>query len=308
MPFPLTAVKMAYVSDFTLELKASWSNSALDRLGKQIARDEPFDTKLFEDFRFWMINYYQDVKLVLAEEAEALVGTRKRVWSPRQIQGTYEVAGRVKTLSTLRDKLRRPGSNLSRIRDIAGTRIDFDGGVTVQDSLAMRLKRRMEVAGASEVKIIDRREQPAAGYRAVHLEVRSPRGYLEIQLRTRVQSEWANTYETFGDIAGRGVRYGEAVALTPEMKTLKESLQRLSESWAGAEVQYDKARSSMMDWSEAVGKATVEERLDIVSDSSEQLIKNLRFIQSDFPATRVWIIERLRTIRIKLEALRKESK
>jgi ppGpp synthetase/RelA/SpoT-type nucleotidyltranferase len=65
--------------------------------------------------------------------------------------------------------------------------------------------------GADESAIHDLREDPHAGYRAVHVWLRMPAGRVEIQIRTTLQSLWANTYEGLGDALGRGIRYGDPI-------------------------------------------------------------------------------------------------
>jgi hypothetical protein len=43
----------------------------------------------------------------------------------------------------------------------------------------------------------------------VHVWLALPAGRVEVQIRTLAQSEWANVYEDFGELVGRGIRYGE---------------------------------------------------------------------------------------------------
>ncbi|WP_280137911.1 hypothetical protein [Corynebacterium coyleae] len=50
------------------------------------------------------------------------------------------------------------------------------------------------------------RAQPG-GYRAIHLVVQSAAGNVELQMRTLLQSEWANTFEKLADKTGRKIRY-----------------------------------------------------------------------------------------------------
>lgn len=61
-------------------------------------------------------------------------------------------------------------------------------------------------------KVVDRRYQPSYGYRAVHLIVFPASVPVEIQVRTRLQHEWANLFEKLADRIGRGIRYGEEPA------------------------------------------------------------------------------------------------
>lgn len=63
--------------------------------------------------------------------------------------------------------------------------------------------------GADQPAIHDLRDHPHAGYRAVHVWLRLPAGRVEIQIRTILQSLWANFYELLADAYGRGIRYDE---------------------------------------------------------------------------------------------------
>jgi len=48
------------------------------------------------------------------------------------------------------------------------------------------------------------------GYRAVHVVVYIGGLPVEIQVRTKAQDQWANAFEKFADVVGRGIRYGES--------------------------------------------------------------------------------------------------
>lgn len=56
--------------------------------------------------------------------------------------------------------------------------------------------------------LLDRRETPSFGYRAVHVIAQVSGCHVEIQLRTHYQDTWAQTMEFFGDRWGREIRYG----------------------------------------------------------------------------------------------------
>ena len=47
----------------------------------------------------------------------------------------------------------------------------------------------------------------------MHIELCIDRIRLEIQVRTAIQDLWASTSEAFGELVGRGVRYGTAIEL-----------------------------------------------------------------------------------------------
>jgi ppGpp synthetase/RelA/SpoT-type nucleotidyltranferase len=57
-------------------------------------------------------------------------------------------------------------------------------------------------------EVVDRRQTPSFGYRAVHIVVWDDGFPIEIQVRTRFQHAWANATEDLADRWGRGIRYG----------------------------------------------------------------------------------------------------
>jgi hypothetical protein len=115
-----------------------------------------------------------------------------------------EPTTRLKTSGTIIEKLRRESHlNLRTIRDLAGARIVRRMTLDEQDQLATQIR-----ALWSDVKFIDRREEPSHGYRAVHIVPRIDGCQVEIQLRTDYQDIWAQAMEGFGDAWGRAIRYG----------------------------------------------------------------------------------------------------
>jgi putative GTP pyrophosphokinase len=77
-------------------------------------------------------------------------------------------------------------------------------------------------------RIIDRRQNPSHGYRAVHVIRRGGEGTIEIQVRTFLQHQWAELSEIY-DRVSPGVKYGGGA---PE---LQETLGTMSETIAGIE-------------------------------------------------------------------------
>lgn len=116
------------------------------------------------------------------------------------------VSSRVKNLGTLREKLQRLSGGLSSVRDIIGCRLVVEGS---RDAQAEVVQRLLEIYADNHPRVISRVADPRAGYRAVHVEIRLAEARAEIQVRTRVQHEWANSMERFGDRVGRGVRYDD---------------------------------------------------------------------------------------------------
>lgn len=114
---------------------------------------------------------------------------------------------RLKTLQTIVDKLRRePTMALGRMRDIAGLRIVEEMTRQEQAVLASEVKDVLGELGS--VKVIDRLRHPSHGYRAIHLELCVDGRFVEVQVRTRRQDQWAQIVERLGDSWGRQIRYG----------------------------------------------------------------------------------------------------
>lgn len=88
-------------------------------------------------------------------------------------------------------KLRRESIRLTQIQDIAGCRLVVSG-IVAQDQVTESLANIFETAS-----VIDRRERPSFGYRAVHLTVRVQGKLIEIQVRTKLQHMWAELSEKF---------------------------------------------------------------------------------------------------------------
>jgi ppGpp synthetase/RelA/SpoT-type nucleotidyltranferase len=135
------------------------------------------------------------------------------------------MAPRVKTLKTTLQKLHRQPDlhSLAQIRDLAGLRVVVHGTRADQDDVVARIAARLP-DGDRPAKVIDRRLDPRAGYRAVHVEIRREGILLEVQVRTTLQHQWAELFERTADRLGRGLRYGEPVRLTPEADTLIRAL------------------------------------------------------------------------------------
>jgi ppGpp synthetase/RelA/SpoT-type nucleotidyltranferase len=121
----------------------------------------------------------------------------------------FAPTGRVKTTTTMTDKLRRTqGMQLSRVQDLAGARITVRN-LAAQDDAKDRIGA-FYTAQASRLREIDRRVDPRFGYRAVHLVVYVDELPVEIQIRTELQDSWAQIFERLADRWGRGIRYGQA--------------------------------------------------------------------------------------------------
>ena len=166
--------------------------------------------------------------------------------------GTYMVSGRPKTIISLKEKLRRMrGTPLERIQDVAGARLDCDVTLTQQRRIADELRDLFTECGAKatdeEKSIKDLRDGSHSGYRAIHLRLEFPAGFAEVQVRTALQSRWANVYESAADIFGRHIRYLHEVncqgLLSPEEEIIVKLLHVLSKYISQVEKERDECSS-----------------------------------------------------------------
>jgi Region found in RelA / SpoT proteins len=170
----------------------SLSGRQMNKLGERLASPEPISDG---DYAL-LAQVANDYQVILDQVESKLRGL--------DIQATT----RVKTTGTLIDKLRRqPDLPFSVIRDIAGARIVIDGGRLEQDQVTDRIIQEF-TSCPKPPKLIDRRERPSHGYRAVHVVVFEEGTPVEIQIRTKIQDTWAQITEKLGDAWGRGLRYG----------------------------------------------------------------------------------------------------
>jgi ppGpp synthetase/RelA/SpoT-type nucleotidyltranferase len=162
------------------------SNRQIDRLGDRLRRSDPTA---------------EDLEL-LGQVGELYAGALAEVLGVLTDLG-LEPGGRLKTVGTLVDKLRRIPEPLSRIQDVAGARVVAEMNREEQDRLVRLITDRFD-----HYRVKDRRVEPSYGYRAVHIIVRVQGRPVEIQVRTHLQDLWAQIVERVADVWGRQIRYG----------------------------------------------------------------------------------------------------
>ena len=197
-----------------------WPANKLKRLG-QCIRDgtDPIPPSLpaYDD----VMVFYNDLA---ADTQDKIAGLD---WGPLLGDRVPEVTSRPKTIDTLRQKLQREHTTqLPSIQDIAGVRFEAEMTLDEQDAVANA------VAGlfGHDLKACtkDLRDDPHSGYRAVHLWLRLP-ARVEVQIRTHLQGQWANTYEALADLMGREIRYG-GMPEDPPSAELVSSIQNISKN------------------------------------------------------------------------------
>lgn len=88
------------------------------------------------------------------------------------------------------------------MQDIAGCRL------VVRDVGGQERTVHKLVAALPESTVIDRRQRPTHGYRAVHVIATLGGKPIEIQVRTRLQDLWAQLSEKMADALGKDLKYG----------------------------------------------------------------------------------------------------
>ncbi|MEV4638133.1 hypothetical protein AB0J80_12360 [Actinoplanes sp. NPDC049548] len=168
------------------------SKKQLDKLGDRL-RDAA--SPAAEDFEL--------LEQVLGAYDEALQCVRTRL-----LELGFEPTVRLKTTGTIVDKLRRDrSSSLKTIQDLAGARIVLAGTLRTQDAAAQTIMESY-AAGPVLPLLVDRRADPRAGYRALHVILRLDGIPVEVQIRTELQDLWAQLFERLADTWGRQIRYG----------------------------------------------------------------------------------------------------
>jgi len=131
----------------------------------------------------------------------------------RDREASKRVVGRLKTRDSTVTKLcREPQSNLLKMEDLAGCRVVLDSPEQVY-AMVDRLRHAPKLDFDVDRDLDDYVEAPRlSGYRAVHVHGRRDGRQVEIQLRTRIQHQWAVAVETIGRNLGVDAKHGEGPA------------------------------------------------------------------------------------------------
>lgn len=242
--------------------------SSINRLGRRIRHSELVSPDDLEA-----------LQRLLAEYFETLVECQERVGSalPRVV-----VTPRLKTVGTIVDKLKRERTmSLSKMRDIAGIRIVEDMTRVEQDVLVRDL-----VSAFDRALVIDRRREPRYGYRAVHLEVLQSGRFVEIQVRTKRQDQWAQIVERLGDRWGRQIRYGGEPNEPDAELTPGWPRRRLWGLVVGVGNSTDQVEAAIADAQGRDLTDVEQEQLDVLRGDIDELLRDLADVLSpDAPDT-----------------------
>lgn len=165
---------------------AKFSKSQIDRLGERLKSEAHTeeDLRLLNEYRKSFHESYRHVMVHIRETGHAPTG--------RSAKSTVSIV----------QKLRRESIRLSQMQDIAGCRVVVHD-IKNQDTLTTQILNLLP-----HITVIDRRELPSHGYRAVHIIAEADRSPIEIQIRTRLQHLWAELSERFSDFVDPTIKYG----------------------------------------------------------------------------------------------------
>ncbi len=168
-------------------LTSEFSKTQIDRLGDRLKRGPHAEDDL---------NMLDEYRRSFGEAYERVVQTISR-------QLRFSTTGRpAKSTVSIVEKPRRESIRLSQMQDIAGCRITVKN-IAVQERAVASLSTAFP-----ESHVIDRRDNPSLGYRAVHVIPKIDGKPIEIQIRTELQHLWAEFSEKSSDRFGSMIKYG----------------------------------------------------------------------------------------------------
>ena len=163
------------------------TKSQVDRLGERLRTQgvTEADLRLLDEYR----------RSFTAAYATVIETVRDRL---RQ-----EPTGRpAKSTLSIVDKLKRESIRLSQMQDVAGCR------VVVSDVFELQSAIDSLSDAFEETAVVDRRQRPSHGYRAVHVIAFVNETPIEIQVRTTLQHLWAEFSEKLSDVIDPALKYG----------------------------------------------------------------------------------------------------
>lgn len=180
-----------------------------------------------------------------------------------------------KTRTALADKLQRESIRLSQVQDIAGCRIVVRA-IAEQDNAVAELLRLFP-----DANVMDRRESPSHGYRAVHVIPRIDDRLIEIQVRTYLQDLWAQLSEKLADAIDPAIKYGGGSDST-------RSLLAFASAQVASLESYERAVQRVTEQSEEFERKTFElkDRIEGSPELERRHAKELARLREDLSDSR----------------------
>jgi ppGpp synthetase/RelA/SpoT-type nucleotidyltranferase len=180
-----------------------------------------------------------------------------------------------KSTTAIIEKLRRESIRLTQIQDIAGCRL-IVSNLAEQDRVVSDLR-----SAFTDVRVVDRRQKPSHGYRAVHVIVQSQDRVAEIQVRTLLQHGWAEVSEKVSDNVGKDIKYGGgSESLRSRLLMMSELIARNEEAEAALAAYAEKSDPDASE--RRVGASDLERALRSVAEARESMRRDLAMLISRF--------------------------
>jgi ppGpp synthetase/RelA/SpoT-type nucleotidyltranferase len=170
-----------------MSLSEGFTKSQIDRLGDRLRKRDisEADLRLLDAYRR---SFADASEFVFAQIRDHL--------------GLKPTGRPAKSTTSIIEKVRREKTRLSTMQDIAGCRVIVPDILT-QDEVVARLNGLFD-----RTTVVDRREHPSHGYRAVHVIVDRRSKLVEVQVRTSLQHAWAQLSEKLADEVDSTIKYG----------------------------------------------------------------------------------------------------
>ena len=199
------------------------------------------------------------------------------------------------------------------MQDFAGVRFDLGAAHSTLLKIAQVIETSVKQVDA-KVTIKNYLSNPQQGYRAVHVWVTSKTtGRVEIQLRTQLQAEWANTFEKLADLTDRRIRYEDDYRPAhPVLQSVWENLLEISGKFynieADLEEGYESAQRGLQSIVATSRAIPVEPRIHRDRAKFYINMANYELNLADTAESNNETLERLRQLQDSLTNLRIESK
>lgn len=255
------------------------SKTQIDRLGDRLKGGIHIesDLRLLDDYR-----------RSFGEAYEAVVRTIRQ-------RGEFPTGRLAKSTHSIVEKLRRESIRLSQMQDIAGCRVVVVNVVQQEQFVA---SLRTVFPGAS---VIDRRDNPSYGYRAVHIIAMISGKPVEIQVRTALQHLWAELSEKSSDVLDPTIKYGGGTDSWRNFLTKSSEAVAAYEVAAAAhevfETSYSEAEAAHKEFEKAVAELPerhlpdheVQEMRGKLEDSTRRMVRLKQRIEaSRAEMVRLW--------------------